>query len=159
MSSDMRNLTVNCTVVRQSMSAYIDNEAGVTESSMVIEHVSVCPSCKVALANMYTIKEMVSSVYAPKVEVDFAANIMSRIEPKKFKQPRKQNKSLKYFYRYGTAAAVMFGAIWGTIFYVGQSSDMLVAEEKKFEKYALEHVNQQTDNYSAPSVMAVNFEK
>lgn len=77
------NKNLNCSSIRMLLSSYIDNELSESENFAVTEHISHCESCKKVLADMYKVRDMVKSVYAPKGDVDFSAKIMANIKHRK----------------------------------------------------------------------------
>lgn len=152
----------NCIIFRKLLSAYIDNETTHIESENITDHISICPSCKIELSNLYKMRDMIKNTYVKKYEVDFSSNIMGRV---KFSQKKEKHK--KNFFKvmsYGSIAAVLLLVLTATIFYSQSKTKALLAEKRKFDTYVVEHTKEFSDkNYkksdNSSFVISVNFEK
>lgn len=155
-------LNGGCVMFRKLMSAYIDDQTGEAETRSLSDHVASCPSCKRELANLYVMRDMIRSSYAPKGEVDFSASIMMRINPVKRSEPLPKKNFGSRVFRYGAAAALLFAALGITVLYSQSQTRSMMAEKRKFDTYMVEHAEQYAGNTGsavAASVISVNFEK
>ncbi len=159
--SGYTKLNDECVMFRKLMSAYIDDQTGEAETRSLSDHVASCPSCKRELANLYVMRDMIRSSYAPKGEVDFSAAVMARINPVKRAAPAPVKKIGDRALRYGVAAALLFAALSSTVLYSQSKTRSMMAEKRKFDTYMVEHAEQYAGSGGAvaASVISVNFEK
>lgn len=149
----------DCLYYKKLLSEYIDNEVSHTEAENITEHISYCHSCKTELANMYKMRDMIKSTYTQKVEVNFSSNVMAKI--KNSKKKKSQNKNIFKILSYSSVAAVMLLILTGTVFYSQVKSNALMAEQRKFQTYVVEHTKEfSLDKYKKDensTVISVNF--
>lgn len=150
-----------CLKFKKTISAYSDNEADIFENEAVTEHIAGCPNCKREVANLYVIKGMIKSVYAPKENVDFSASVMGRINSrcKSFYEKKEDRSSFSKIVKYSAVAAVVFLALGITILYSQNQTKKMLAEKRKFDTYVVEHSTQIADENEVSQVISVSFEK
>lgn len=153
----------DCAKFRKLISAYVDNETGSLESESVSEHIAACPLCKRELANLYSVRDMVKSVYAPKEKVDFSSSIMARINAScgvRKKTGKSADDISVRILKYGMVAALVFIALGSTVFYSQAQTKKLMAEKRKFDTYVVEHsIQTAVNSEQSRQVITVNFEK
>lgn len=159
-----RKNNAECANIKKLISEYIDGETGPAENESVSAHISRCPSCKLEIANMYSMREMIKNVYSVKEKVDFSSSIMARVKTKDAfakKFPKESKTPLHVtMLRYGAVAAAVFIALAATVLYSQNKTRNTLAEKRKFDTYVVEHSIQTAgDIDSSSQVIAVNFEK
>jgi hypothetical protein len=74
---------MDCKKFHNLISSYIDNELGLNEEDMLLQHLNICKNCSNYLKNFLIIRANVKKAFLYNVNIDLSMSIMKKIKNKK----------------------------------------------------------------------------